>query len=336
MGTDGIMANNRKIKIALLIVGLIVLFVLIYKVGPADIYHHFYLLKWKVLLLLFPYTLIFVLDTLGWKYSFKGKSTSFLNLFKVRLAGEAVNTIIPSAYFAGEPVKAYFLKKYNITMVEGLASVVVSKTIMTITQIIFVMLGVGFMLFKLNISGSRLTTSIAITLLGIPIILFIIFIQKKGLFNFLFRVLQKTRIKIRYIEEREAKLRELDEHILQFYRHHKKYFFLSLTFFFLGWLAGMIEVYLILYLLGIPIDFISTYIIESLSTVAKGITSFIPGSVGGQEGGIMAIFKVFGLSVSVALTFGILRRLRELIWIAAGLFILSKLEWGIAEGPQKK
>jgi uncharacterized protein (TIRG00374 family) len=328
--------GKKKLKILLLIAGFILLCVLIYKVGPASIYLHLSLLKWKISLLLLPYTLVFVLDTLGWKYSFRERKTSFKNLLAVRLAGESVNIIIPSASFAGEPVKAYFLKRHNIPMVDGIASVVISRAIMTITQIIFVMLGVGFMLFKLNISGSRLISSIAITLLGIPIILFIIFIQKRGLFASLLKLLRIFRIRLRYIEDREHKLKELDESIFQFYSHNKKSFFISFTFYFLGWIAGMIEVFLILYLLDIPIDLISTYIIESLSTVARGITSFIPGSVGGQEGGIIMIFMSLELSASVALTFGILRRLRELIWITAGLFILSKLEWAIAESTTEE
>ncbi|MBT6050134.1 MAG: hypothetical protein HOG49_25340, partial [Candidatus Scalindua sp.] len=102
---------------------------------------------------------------------------------------------------------------------------------------------------------------------------------------------------------------------------------------FLGYMAGMIEAFLILYFLDIPVDTVSIYIIESLATVAKGITSFIPGSVGGQEGGIIAIFVSLKLSAGVALTFGILRRFRELLWTGAGLLVLSKLEWAVAESP---
>jgi len=308
----------------LLIVGCSILFALIYKVGPSTIFHQLIALKWKVLLLFLPFSLVFFLDTLGWKYSFKEGKASFKDLFIIRLAGESVNSIIPSANFAGEPVKAYFLKRHNISMLEGMASVVISKTMMTITQIIFVMIGVVFFLYKLNVSSTRLIGSIAIILLGIPVIMFIVFIQKHGLFAFLLKLLRMLRIRIRYIEEREVRLRELDENIYQFY---------IFVCFFLGWLAGVIEAFLILYLLNIPVDTVSAYIIESLATVAKGITSFIPGSVGGQEGGIIAIFMSLKLGASVALTFGILKRFRELIFIGAGLFVLSKLEWAVAEQP---
>ncbi len=304
--------------------------------GPANIYQHFCLLKWKAPLLLLPYALVFILDTLGWKYSFKENKISFKNLLTVRLAGESVNMIVPSAYFAGEPVKAYFLKKHNIPMVDGVVSVVISRTIMTITEILFVMLGVEFMLCKLNLSGFQLISSIAITLLGIPIIIFIIFIQKRGFFTFILRLLQKFRLNIRYLNEREERLKELDEGIRQFYSHNPKNFFISFVCYFLGWIVGMAEVLLILYFLGIPIDFLSAYIIESLSTVSRAVTSFIPGSVGGQEGGLIGIFMILKLSTSVALTFGIFRRVRELLWIAAGLLILSKLEWAVALPPTKE
>ncbi len=330
------MINKRRFKILLLIAGSAIFFGLIYKVGPSNLYYHLSILKWKILLLLLPYMLVFALDTLGWKYSFTKVKISFKDLFLIRLAGESINWTIPSANFAGEPMKAYFLKKHNISIVDGMTSVVISKTILIISQIIFVMIGVAFYLFKLNVSGSRLVSSIAIILLGIPIIMFIFFIQKQGLFAFLLKLLRMFRIRIRFIEEREESLRELDKNIYQFYSYNKKKAFYVFVYCFLGWVAGLIEVFLILYLLDIPIDTVSTYIIESLSTAARGITSFIPGSVGGQEGGIIAIFMSLKLSASVALTFGILRRLRELIWTAAGLFILSKLEWAIAESTTEE
>ncbi len=330
------MINKKKYKILLLIVGCAILSALIYKVGPSTIYHQLVILKWKVLLLFLPFLLVFILDTLGWKYSFREGKASFKDLFIIRLAGESVNSIIPSANFAGEPVKAYFLKRHNISMLDGMASVVISKTMMTITQIVFVMIGVLFFLYKLNVSSTRLIASIAIILLGIPVIIFIIFIQKHGLFAFLLKLLRILRIRIRYIEEREARLRELDKNIYQYYIHNKKKAFYAFVCFFLGWLAGVIEAFLILYFLNIPIDIVSAYIIESLATVAKGITSFIPGSVGGQEGGIIAIFMSLKLGASIALTFGILKRFRELLFIGAGLFVLSKLEWAVAESTPSK
>ena len=53
-------------------------------------------------------------------------------------------------------------------------------------------------------------------------------------------------------------------------------------------------------------------------------------------GNIMTVFANLKPDAEVALTFGILKRFRELIFIGAILFILSKLEWSIAEYKIKK
>ena len=195
--------NKKNFKILLLIFGCAIFCALVYEVGPSTIYHQLIVIRWKILLLLLPFFLVFILDTLGWKYAFTKVEISFKDLFLIRLAGESLNWVIPSANFAGEPMKAYFLKKHSVSMVDGMTSVVISRTIMMISQIIFVMIGVVFLLYKLNISGTRLISSIAIILLGIPIIMFIIFIQKHGLFTILLKLLRMVRIRIRYIEEKE-------------------------------------------------------------------------------------------------------------------------------------
>ena len=88
---------------------------------------------------------------------------------------------------------------------DGMTSVVISRTMMIVSQIIFVMIGVVLLLYKLNVSGTRLLSSLVIILLGVPVIMFIIFVQKHGLFAFLLKLLGMLRIRIRYIEERKER-----------------------------------------------------------------------------------------------------------------------------------
>ena len=64
------LVNKKKFKILLLIVGCAIFCILVYEVGPSTIYHQLIVIKWKILLLLLPFLLVFVLDTLGWKYAF--------------------------------------------------------------------------------------------------------------------------------------------------------------------------------------------------------------------------------------------------------------------------
>ncbi|HEV8243514.1 MAG TPA: hypothetical protein VGQ07_05935, partial [Nitrospirales bacterium] len=49
----------------------------------------------------------------------------------------------------------------------------------------------------------------------------------------------------------------------------------------------------------------------------------IPGSIGGQEAGTVLVFVAFGLTEAAGVTFAIVRRIREIFWIAFGLWALG-------------
>jgi putative membrane protein len=320
------MKSLKKIKIILLLIGLVGFATLLYKLDAREVYYDLCQLKWRLFLVLLPYSLVFALDTLGWKYAFQGwtPKLTFSSLFAARMAGEAINCLTPSGYMGGEPLKAYLLKRYNISMVEGMASVVISRTIMAIAQVVFILLGVTLALSRFQATGMLLTVATGTILVGIPITALVFISQKKGLFTAFYNLLRRFKITVRYLEDRERELMELDENISQFYSTNRRGFFLCFFFYFLGWLAGVIEVYLILTFLGVPIDLFGLFIIESLFTVARSVTSFIPGSLGGQEGGVVLIFLALQLTIQTGLSFCIIRRIREAVWVLAGLLILAR------------
>ena len=55
----------------------------------------------------------------------------------------------------------------------------------------------------------------------------------------------------------------------------------------------------------------------------KGGTFFIPGSLGTQEAGNVLLLNAFGYSDVTGITFALLRRFRELVWIGIGLLCLA-------------
>ncbi len=109
-----------------------------------------------------------------------------------------------------------------------------------------------------------------------------------------------------------------------YYRQHRGLFLKSITFAFLGWVAGILELYLTFYLLGIPVGFKELWIIESLLQFVRAASFFIPLSLGAQEGGLILIFTSMGMAGPLGLTVSFVRRIRELGWIALGLV----LGWG--------
>jgi uncharacterized protein (TIRG00374 family) len=126
--------------------------------------------------------------------------------------------------------------------------------------------------------------------------------------------------------EKKTRFLELDGEIKRFYTQNARRFVASSFFNFVGWMLGGVEVWLIFWMLGSPISWAEAWLLEALIQVLRIVTFFIPSSIGAQEGGIVLIFLQFGFDKSLGLTFAIVRRIREILWISVGLILWSFVE----------
>ena len=111
-----------------------------------------------------------------------------------------------------------------------------------------------------------------------------------------------------------------------FYRGRRRRPALCALLHFVGWLAGGLEVWVALRLLGTPVDPVTAIVIEAFASAIRSATFLVPASLGVQEGGFVGISVGFGLGAEAALAFGLVRRVRELAWTAAGYGVLAA--WG--------
>jgi len=314
-----------RLTLVLFLLGVAVLCGLVLHLGPATLAGEIHKLGWNVVWVMLPSIAVYMLDALGWRYTLgrhAGK-IRYDRLFLTRMAGEAVNYTTPGMYLGGEPMKAYLLSRHNVPLVDGMASVVTAKTTMTLAEVAFIVLGIGLGAGLLSRSTDVLVPSLlGLGLLGFGVGLFLA-VQRFGLFMSLLRMLDRVGVRFAWLKARERKLEALDDAIRNFYVRDRRGFLLSFASFFVGWLVGAVEVYLILYFLGLPVDWLTAIAIEALAVFAKGGTAFIPGSVGGQEAGTVLVFVAFGLTEAAGVTFALVRRIREIVWIAFGLWALA-------------
>ena len=94
---------------------------------------------------------------------------------------------------------------------------------------------------------------------------------------------------------------------------------------------GLAELYLALYLLGYDPSFQELWIIEALIQLVRVGSFFIPMSLGAQESGLILIFVAMGLAGDLGLAVSFVRRIKEMIWVSAGLL----LGWSLAFKPRK-
>jgi putative membrane protein len=317
------------LRYILLALGLIVLSLLVWHIGPANIYEAASRLGPAALLvILIPSVIMYSIEAYGWKVVLgrSAQGVPFWRLLTIRTAGEVVNMTTPTAYLGGEPLKAYLLKRYNVPMAEGAASVVIAKTTMTIAEVFYILTGIALAFWLLgtgNSAGQTITAALLSVGLLVCSIAGFVFIQQRGLFASILSLVKKLGVRIRFLEAQEEHLRSIDQTIRNFYSHHQKAFYASMGIYFVGWMAESLEVFGIIYLLGGSVTVLSALSIGALAVFIKGGSFFIPGSLGAQDAGNLLLLQAFGYSDVTGITFALLRRFRELVWIAIGLLCLA-------------
>jgi putative membrane protein len=93
-----------------------------------------------------------------------------------------------------------------------------------------------------------------------------------------------------------------------------------------GWLIGTIEVYVALHFMGYPVSIVEAVVIESLAQAVRGAAFAVPGALGAQEGGLIALCAIFGIPAEAALALSLVKRLADLLVGVPGLFAWHALE----------
>jgi glycosyltransferase 2 family protein len=309
--------------------GLLLFLVLLWRVGPSAIGQLLWKAGWAIPLVFVPYALKIVCEALGWRFAFPSgpKSIRFNDLVRLTVATKAVQLLTPSITQAGEFMKVHLLRTTGIAVDIGAASVVVAKTTITIAEFLFIMLGLTVALGYMTVEPV-LTMSVAlgIVVMGFGLVGVLIW-QRFGMFRPLIWISRRIGALASFVDRHKGLLSST-ENIVREYLDERARFGCSLLWFFLGWTAGIVEAWAFLSILGLTSDIVSVGVIQVWSVIVTRLTTFIPGNLGVQEAGIVMIFSFIGLSPDSAMAFAVLRRLRELGWIAAGLGYLARMSRG--------
>ncbi|PYN74276.1 MAG: hypothetical protein DMD96_30525 [Candidatus Rokuibacteriota bacterium] len=313
-------AELRYLRVALLVLGVALLATLVAQNDPATVLASITDLSWRLgIILCFPVALVMLFDTLGWRFAFLREAVDFRALVVARLAGEAFNLTTPTAALGGEAVKAWLLRGHA-PIDASLASVIVAKTTITLAQGLYLLLGV-VVAWRTVLSGSLLLYGM-LWLLAIEAVALAVFVlvQTRGMLGWAWRLLE--RCGVRAVRGR-ATLGRVDDALGEFYRTAPRRLVLSIGFHFVAWLLGSVETWLILKFLGSEVSLATATVIEAFGTAIKVATFLIPASLGVLEGGFLATFVALGLSSTTAISFSLVRRIREVVWIAVGLIAFA-------------
>jgi uncharacterized protein (TIRG00374 family) len=318
---------QRTVTWLLFVVGFGSLVVLIWRMGFGEITTQLTAVGWKLPLVVLPYVLVAIFDALGWWFAFPEKSYPFgyYDLFRLRLAAKAINDITPAFSMAGELAKMHVLRLRGIDGATAMTSVLAAKTSMTLSEIWFLFIGLLLVPLKVPEAGILFPEVwIALLVAGLGIAGLILW-QRNGFFRPFIGLYKRIGFPMKFIKKYRAVMHSTDDMLAQYMRGSSVDFWLSCFMHLIGWLAGGLEVWIILACMGVHIDLGTAIVVEALLVIVQGMTGFMPANLGALEGGAVGIFLWLGLSPQSALAFMLLRRLRQVMWIGVGFAILGRL-----------
>ncbi len=316
-------------KIIFFIVGLALLGWVVQQTNIAETLELVSQIGWGFLLVLFFYFLAFLFDSLTWQMTVISAPLTpkwLYRFFNMRLAGEAFNNTLPAASMGGEPVKAVLLKNhYGFNYREGVASIILARTINSVALILFLIVGVLLMLDSAVLDDKY--NSIAGTgLVVLTILIFLFFaVQRFKLASLTSTALSKNTW-FRWLGGALHHIQDIDEKLVEFYTSHHARAGFAFALAFVNWVLGVVEIYVTMFFLGHPVSMTEAWIIEAVAQLVRAATFVIPASIGAQEGAFMIIGAAVTGSPTVGFAVALVRRAREIIWIGWGMmaFYIAK------------
>ena len=250
----------------------------------------------KFFLLLLITFIAYLFGTISWQYALGtySNAVSTSRLFLIRHLGETVGMFNPASVIAGDAIKAVMLRKYDIPANKIASSLLLSRAIMVVTQI--VLCGATALMLVIQNPSVNLDTFHTI--------------KKSGLY---LSLLTKWKI---FRGKLSGVLNELPSMV----RENKRMLRYACLFAALHWVVGGLEFYFILKFLGLKVSVLQALIVDLGVVLFKAAGAVIPGQLGVEEYGNKIMLMAIGLpSEEVWVTASILRRGRQLFWIAFGI-----------------
>lgn len=305
---------NRLQKL-ILVVGLAAFGLLLWKLDAAAVWRMVSKVGWAFPFLLLLESGAHAFNAYGWRFSFRAEhaaSFPMRELLRLRVLGDGVNYLTPSAQIAGEFARASLLNPSQPLPVRA-ASVVVAKFAQGAGQALFALFGTAFFLQGKVPALAPYEGVLAFLAVFAAILMAALVAYETGR-----RPLPK-----RGATNGDGGLRAVPGELARYLADHPGRFCAATAFYAGGFAWGALEAFLICRLLGTPVGPGTAVAIEALSCVIDGLLFMVPAKAGTQEAGKTAIFTLLGLKPEAGLAFGVVRHAREILWACLGLGLYS-------------
>ena len=265
------------------------------------------------------------LDSLAWWVLFpRAERPPLRKIYWMRWIGESVSTLVPSAAVGGDIVRARLAAISGTPIATAAGTVLVELTLGVFTQAAFTLLGVVLLV---NATGQKdfVRPTIIGTVIGVAAVGGFYFVQRRGMFRFLARMIAKLANSPEWqslVQSGET----LDETVRALYGRRQAVFACcGLTI--LSLILNSGEVWIALWALNLNPTFMKALILQSMVLTIRSAAFAVPAGIGVQEGGYVLVGNLLGIPGETAFALSLIARVRELGFGLPGL-----ITWQAVEG----
>jgi uncharacterized protein (TIRG00374 family) len=312
--------NKKEIfAIGMLLIGIVFFVFAIKMIGIHEILNQFSRIEPTHVLLYLAISMIIVLVLIAkWDLILRalGHNVNFFSLFMYRQMGFAVGYVVPSFYIGGETIRALFLKKHNVPMPTAVSSVVIDRAVELPMNFLLACIMFFLVIHTLKLPWF-IVAILAALLIGMIVLLVLFYYKmyrKQHFFTYWFDVLRLNRIK--FISGFKKGIMEMENHLIKFFNHRKKFFAISLLISLVLWILMMVEFWTALRIVGYQASPSQIYLVVVMTGLA--MTLPVPASIGVMELSQIGISVMVGIPAAVAVALSLLVRTRDFMWILFG------------------
>lgn len=282
------------------------------------------------LLWLIPLRLFAVgLDTRGWGALLqRSRRASWMLLFWLGMVRDAVNTLLPVARVGGEVVAVRLLGLRGVKLSTASASVIVETSVTLVWQVLLTFAGIVFLLPYVGV-GPLVAQLLGGSIVAVIVVIVFIMVQVRfGLVGLFERVIKRV-----WGDSHKAStklFRSLDQKVWILYRQ-RMVLLRCASWQLAGFAGSAAEIFLMSRLMHVHLGWTQVFVFESLVQAIHSVSFVVPGALGVQEGGFVLLGLALGVNPDAALSFALVRRLRQI-----GLGLPTLASWYVFERRHRR
>jgi hypothetical protein len=309
------------------VLGVLLLLYFTKKAGMTEVVEGIRRLGAGFLLVLATHGLKLMLRALAWMSCFEtARAIRFRDAFTACVVGDALGNLIPFGAIVSEPAKALLVRD-RVPFIKALSAVVIENIFLSFAVIIFLFSGTAVLLFGFPLPKSLRIACIVTIGVAASVTLgsFVVLRRRWKFASKALNYLYARGIAQNFLEIRRARASDLEDSIYGFYARNPKRFFFILLLQALYQLTGVLDAYLILFFLtGSLPNVLTAFLLESVHVLINIAFTFVPMRAGVDEAGAGWLASTLHFSTATGVTLAIIRKGRELCWIAFGAALLAR------------